>query len=78
MCRVCIMRGMPKSKTVSEALVRLVAGFSGSHVQTCRKFLAGEPVKGAALRERLEAAKKRAEAALSEEAPKRSRKAARS
>lgn len=58
------MRTMPKPKKYSDAFARLVAGFSGADVRTVRRFLAGQPVKGAGLRERLEQAKTQAMANL--------------
>lgn len=44
----------------TEANAKLVAGFSGADVRTARRYLAGEQVKGAGLREKLAAAVERA------------------
>jgi hypothetical protein len=44
-----------KTKTQTQR-VMVIAGIAGADVRTVRKFLEGKPVKGAVLRERLEAA----------------------
>jgi hypothetical protein len=47
----------------------LVAGFAGCNERTARRFLTGSFVKGAVLRERLEAARSRVESLDMTQAP---------
>lgn len=68
------MRTMSKAKPVSEALVHLVAALSGADVRTARKYLDDKPVKGAALRERLRAARLSAEETLAPNKPAKARR----
>lgn len=54
-----ILRVVSTTHDVNETTVRLVAALAGADPRTARRFLAGEPVKGRLLREKLaEAARK--------------------
>jgi hypothetical protein len=45
-------------RITTEQRVMLIAGLAGADCRTVRRYLAGQPVRGATLRERIEEAKR--------------------
>lgn len=63
------MSEAPANLPPTEANARAVAGLSQCDVRTARRYLEGEPIKGAALRERLALAANKVRA-MNAESPK--------